>query len=149
MAICSPSGPLDAAATVTPTGLRDIPTLDAFLHDLPLLFGSSTYAWFLPMLPRFCLTEVSSFSGEHYRHNNCEASGRVKSIAAGSNQHRVGKGCGLLTALVYWGGFLECLEQFLCAIWHWYFPFEHDGGSAYFFTVEVFVCAVVSAESRT
>src|ERR1700691_2650107 len=31
---------------VTPTRLRDVPALDAFLHDLPLLFRGSIYAWF-------------------------------------------------------------------------------------------------------
>src|SRR6266481_4335344 len=31
---------------VTPTRLRDVPTLDAFLHDLPLLFRGSIYTWF-------------------------------------------------------------------------------------------------------
>src|SRR5271155_2190238 len=30
---------------VTPTRLRDVPTLDAFLHDLPLLFRGSIDAW--------------------------------------------------------------------------------------------------------
>ena len=31
---------------VTPARLRDVPALDAFLDDLPLLFGGSLYAWF-------------------------------------------------------------------------------------------------------
>jgi hypothetical protein len=31
---------------VTPAHLRDVPALDAFLDDLPLLFGGSLYAWF-------------------------------------------------------------------------------------------------------
>jgi hypothetical protein len=31
---------------VTPTRLRDVPALDTFLHDLPLLFRGSIYAWF-------------------------------------------------------------------------------------------------------
>ena len=31
---------------VTPTRLRDVPALDSFLHDLPLLFRGSIYAWF-------------------------------------------------------------------------------------------------------
>jgi len=38
---------------VTPTRLRDVPALNAFLHDLPLLFTGSIYTWFLPMLPPF------------------------------------------------------------------------------------------------
>ena len=28
------------------TRLGDVAALDAFLHDLPLLFGGSFYAWF-------------------------------------------------------------------------------------------------------
>jgi hypothetical protein len=31
---------------VTPTRLRDVPALEAFRHDLPLLFGASVYSWF-------------------------------------------------------------------------------------------------------
>src|SRR5260370_12231685 len=31
---------------MTPTRLRDVPALDPFLHDLPLLFRGSIYAWF-------------------------------------------------------------------------------------------------------
>src|ERR1700676_5540242 len=31
---------------VTPTRLRNVPALEAFLHDLPLLFRGSIYAWF-------------------------------------------------------------------------------------------------------
>ena len=31
---------------MTPTRLRDVPTLDSFLHDLPLLFRGSIHAWF-------------------------------------------------------------------------------------------------------
>src|ERR1035438_9732247 len=31
---------------VTPTRLRDIPALDAFLNDLPFLFCGTIYAWF-------------------------------------------------------------------------------------------------------
>ena len=36
----------DAQRPVTPTCLRDVPALDTFLHDLPLLFRGSIYAWF-------------------------------------------------------------------------------------------------------
>src|ERR1700730_11715923 len=31
---------------VTPTSLRHVPALNAFLHDLPLLFRGSIYTWF-------------------------------------------------------------------------------------------------------
>src|SRR5271168_241588 len=31
---------------MTPTRLRDVSTLEAFLHDLPCLFRGSIYAWF-------------------------------------------------------------------------------------------------------
>jgi hypothetical protein len=31
---------------MTPTRLRHVPALDAFLHDLPLLFRESIYVWF-------------------------------------------------------------------------------------------------------
>ena len=31
---------------MTPTRLRDVPALDAFLNDLPLLLRGSIYAWF-------------------------------------------------------------------------------------------------------
>jgi hypothetical protein len=30
---------------VTPTRLRNVPALDAFLNNLPLLFRGSIYAW--------------------------------------------------------------------------------------------------------
>jgi transposase InsO family protein len=33
-------------AKVPPTRLRNIPALDAFLHDLPVLFRGTIYAWF-------------------------------------------------------------------------------------------------------
>src|SRR5437899_10621948 len=37
--------------SVTPTRLRDVPALDTFLHDLPLLFRGSIYAWFPAHVP--------------------------------------------------------------------------------------------------
>src|SRR5260370_30610079 len=51
---------------VTPTRLRDVPTLDAFLHDLPLLFRGSIYSWF-PAHVASCLeaTWAGNRSEEH------------------------------------------------------------------------------------
>jgi hypothetical protein len=39
---------------VTPTCLRDVSALDAFLYDLPLFFWGSIYAWF-PAYVASCL----------------------------------------------------------------------------------------------
>jgi hypothetical protein len=56
---------------MTPTRLRDVPTLDAFLRDLPFLFGGSIYAWF-PAHVASCWEALIlpngdvAFSGEHY-----------------------------------------------------------------------------------
>jgi len=38
---------------MTPARLETFPPLNAFLHDLPLLFGGSIYAWFPAMLLLF------------------------------------------------------------------------------------------------
>src|SRR5450432_1961709 len=43
---------------VTPTRLRDVPALDAFLDDLPLLFRGSIYAWF-PAHAASCLEALN------------------------------------------------------------------------------------------
>src|ERR1700691_6417852 len=56
---------------VTPTRLRDVPTFDSFLYNLPLLFRGSIYAWF-PAHVASCWEALIlsnsgvQFSGEHY-----------------------------------------------------------------------------------
>jgi hypothetical protein len=58
-----------------PAGLRSVPALHRFLHDLPLFFRSSIYAWssapaaFYRGGPRFYLGRPSSFRAEDYNYN--------------------------------------------------------------------------------
>src|ERR1700676_1217487 len=40
------SGCLDCSRDLLKVSVREIPLADAFLHDLPLLFRGSIYAWF-------------------------------------------------------------------------------------------------------
>jgi hypothetical protein len=62
---------------------------------------------------------------------------------------RLEKSGGLFAASVYWGGFLQCREQCLGAIWHWHSLLENNGFCANFLAVQVFVGAVVGAKGGT
>src|SRR6516164_9535551 len=55
----------------------------------------------------------------------------------------------IAAAFVYRGGLLQCCEQVLSAIRHWYGLVENDGLGTDFFAVQVFVRAVVGSKSGT
>jgi hypothetical protein len=55
----------------------------------------------------------------------------------------------LVLTLVHWGGFLQCREKLLGAIWNGFSLIEDDILSAYILAIEVLVRTIVTAESGT